>query len=140
MMSNFQNMTSIKYWHVWVGNGGCTHQSYKEIPVDLPAKSWNGLSSELKISAVETDIIRRQFIVLEPSSICDWHTNPVAQWIIPLSGKWFVETLDGVRVEMGPGEISYGEDQDSGTIDGKIGHLSGTVNKEPCVLLLLQTQ
>ena len=40
-----------------------------------------------------------------------WHENPEPQWIIPLSGRWFVESMDGERVEMGPGEISFGEDQ-----------------------------
>jgi hypothetical protein len=42
-----------------------------------------------------------------------WHENPAAQWIIPLSGRWFVETMDGHRVEMGPGDASLGEDQGS---------------------------
>jgi hypothetical protein len=35
--------------------------------------------------------------------------------------------MDGVRVEMGPGEISFGEDQNTRQVDGKRGHLSGTV-------------
>ncbi len=30
---------------------------------------------------------------------------------VTLSGRWFVETMDGHRVEMGPGEISFAEDQ-----------------------------
>ncbi len=40
-----------------------------------------------------------------------WHENPAAQWIITLSGHWFIETMDGHRVEMGPGDVSLGEDQ-----------------------------
>jgi len=43
--------------------------------------------------------------VLPVGWIGDWHENPRPQWIIPLSGRWFVESMDGVRVEMGPGEI-----------------------------------
>jgi hypothetical protein len=30
-----------------------------------------------------------------------WHENPKPQRIVPLSGRWFVETMDGKRVEMG---------------------------------------
>lgn len=68
-----------------------------------------------------------------------WHENPVPQWIIPLSGRWFVESMDGTRVEMGPGEISFGEDQDCVEIaEGKKGHLSGTVGNEPAVLMVVQ--
>jgi hypothetical protein len=46
--------------------------------------------------------------------------------------------MDGVRVEMGPGEISFGEDQNTRQVDGKRGHLSGTVGAEPAVLMLVQ--
>jgi hypothetical protein len=28
---------------------------------------------------------------------------------VPLSGRWFVETMDGTRVQMGPGEASFGK-------------------------------
>jgi hypothetical protein len=39
---------------------------------------------------------------------------------------------------MGPGEISFGEDQNTRPLDGKRGHLSGTVGAEPAVLMLVQ--
>lgn len=43
-------------------------------------------------------------LVLE-GSIIDWHENPVKQWIVPLSGRWFVETMDHLRVEMRAGDF-----------------------------------
>jgi hypothetical protein len=76
--------------------------------------------------------------VLPPGWTGDWHENPQPQWIIPLSGRWFVETMDGHRVEMGPGEASFGEDQGTRPEDGRKGHRSGTVGPEACVLLLVQ--
>jgi hypothetical protein len=40
---------------------------------------------------------------------------------------------------MGPGEISFGEDQDcAATADGRKGHLSGTVGDQPAVLMVVQ--
>jgi hypothetical protein len=68
----------------------------------------------------------------------DWHENPLPQWIVPLSGSWFVETMDGHRVEMGPGELSFGGDQGCRCLDGKQGHLSGAVGSEPALLMLIQ--
>ena len=50
-------------------------------------------------------------LILMPGEIGDWHENPMPQWIIPLRGRWSVETMDGVIVEMGPGDISFGGDQ-----------------------------
>jgi hypothetical protein len=69
----------------------------------------------------------------------DWHENPKPQWIIPLSGAWFVETMDGTRVEMGPGDISFGEDQGCRVdAQGRKGHTSGTVGDAPAILMLVQ--
>ena len=66
------------------------------------------------------------------------HEDTRLQWIIPLSGRWFVESMDGQRVEMGPGEISFGEDQNTVERDGRKGHRSGTVGDEPAVLMVVQ--
>ena len=68
----------------------------------------------------------------------DWHENPAPQWIIVLSGHWFIESMDGTRIEQGPGEFSFGEDQDCKKHDGKIGHRSGTLGEEPAVLMTVQ--
>ncbi len=47
--------------------------------------------------------------------------------------------MDGQRVEMGPGEISFGEDQNTKPdAQGHQGHLSGTVGGEPSVLMIVQ--
>ncbi|HEY5226597.1 MAG TPA: cupin domain-containing protein, partial [Methylovirgula sp.] len=76
--------------------------------------------------------------VLPPGWTGTWHENPKPQWIIPLSGRWFVESMDGQRVEMGTGEISFGGDQNTRQIDGRKGHMSGTVGSEAAVLMLVQ--
>jgi hypothetical protein len=68
----------------------------------------------------------------------DWHENPKPQWIIPLSGRWFVESMDGTRVEMGAGELSFGGDQGCREVNGRRGHLSGTVGDVPAVLMVVQ--
>ena len=55
------------------------------------------------------------------------------------SCRWFVETMDGSRVEMGKGELSFGGDQGcKADATGRKGHRSGTVGREPAVLLLVQ--
>ena len=67
-----------------------------------------------------------------------WHENPKPQWIVPLSGRWFVEAMDGTRVEMGAGEISFGGDQHCRDLDGRRGHRSGTIGDAPAVLMVIQ--
>jgi hypothetical protein len=55
--------------------------------------------------------------------------------VIPLRGRWFIETMDGNRVEMGPGDIHFG--QDEGTTNEK-GHRSGQIGDEPCLQIMIQ--
>jgi hypothetical protein len=128
----------IAYWHVWTGDDGVTHQSRCELSAfrkesmgGRAAPQWNDtlLRSSAKI-----------LLCVQPVGwVGEWHENPRPQWIIPLSGRWFVETTDGMRVEMGPGDLSFGGDQNS-TPDalGRIGHRSGTVGDEPASLMVIQ--
>ncbi|WP_332349331.1 cupin domain-containing protein [Asaia spathodeae] len=73
-----------------------------------------------------------------------WHPDPKPQWIIPLKGRWWVRAMDGTRVEMGPGDILFGEDQDvhpmtEGPYKGKKGHDAGNVGDDEVTLLVIQS-
>jgi hypothetical protein len=127
----------VPYWHVWTDVDGVSHQSRCELTQfenaaiqPTAAPQWLGAKTRQDATVLVT--------VLPAGWIGNWHENPRPQWIVPLSGRWFVETMDGTRVEMGPGDISFGEDQNTRTVDGKRGHLSGTIGSEPAVLMLVQ--
>jgi hypothetical protein len=129
----------VPYWHLWTDEAGCSHQTRCKISefefksMSPPADpQWQGP----KGSGGMTTLITVQPI----GWIGDWHENPKPQWIIPLSGRWFVESMDGMRVEMGPGEISFGGDQNCKSSDGKLGHRSGTVGDVPAVLMVVQLE
>jgi hypothetical protein len=78
------------------------------------------------------------FTVQPVGWVGDWHENPAPQWIIVLSGRWFIESMDGMRIEQGPGEFSFGEDQDCIEKNGRKGHRSGTLGTEACCLMTVQ--
>ena len=61
-----------------------------------------------------------------------------ARRIVVLSGRWWIESMDGFRVEQGAGEFSFGEDQGCHETNGKKGHRSGTIGDEPCRLMTVQ--
>jgi hypothetical protein len=46
--------------------------------------------------------------------------------------------MEGGRREFGPGEFSFGGDQNCRERDGRKGHLSGTLGDEPAVLMVIQ--
>ncbi|MHB1094196.1 hypothetical protein [Thiobacillus sp.] len=127
----------LDYWHVWTDVNGVSHQTRCSLAnfelggVGDAAAQWNDKQAKGEATVV--------FVVLPVGWIGEWHENPAPQWILPLSGRWWVESMDGTRVEMGTGELSLGEDQ--GCVqdgEGRKGHRSGTVGDEPAVLMTVQ--
>jgi hypothetical protein len=136
---NSDSNPAVSYWHLWTDADGVSHQSHcmmtefeKAAIAPQADPQWIGV----KMKDAATIFVT----VLPVGWIGDWHENPKPQWIIPLSGRWFVESMDGQRVEMGPGEISFGEDKNTRTVAGKQGHLSGTLGDDPAVLMIVQLE
>ena len=127
----------VPYWHLHTDEEGVSRQTRCEMTrfdfksLSPPANpQWQGEKTHDGATV---------FVTVQPAGwVGQWHENPKPQWIIPLSGRWFVQAMDGSRVEMGPGEISFGEDQGCVERDGRKGHLSGTVGGEPAILMIVQ--
>jgi quercetin dioxygenase-like cupin family protein len=134
-MTGRDERPSMAYWHVYVDEDGISRQqrcdltrfTFEGIGADV-APQWNDRMEKSQAGVT--------FTVLPVGWVGDWHENPRPQWIAVLSGRWFVETMDGTRVEMGPGELMFGEDQNTREHDGRKGHLSGTVGDEPCTMIV----
>lgn len=129
---------TIPYWHLWADEAGATHQTRCE----LTHFQWQGMGGKASpqwndhLLAGETSLL---LSVLPIGWTGDWHENPKPQWIAVLSGRWFVESTDGIRVEMGAGEFSFGGDQHARPDrQGRVGHRSGALGEEPCRLMIVQ--
>ncbi|WP_343528934.1 hypothetical protein [Sphingomonas sp.] len=94
-----------------------------------------GKTDALWQRSLPTDVVGVKYLVMPVGWQGAWHESPAPQWVIPLSGRWFLESAAGERIEMGPGDLHWG--QDLNTTDGR-GHRSGQIGEEPCVLLMLQ--
>ncbi len=131
-------MPSVCYWHVWTDADGVTHQKQCRLK-NLAMRQFAPPSPAMWVESLAVSPSAITFLVLPPGFDGGWHRNPKPQWIIPMSGRWFVEAMDGTRVEMGPGELSFGEDQAARRDrQGREGHRSGTIGTEPAVLMLVQ--
>jgi hypothetical protein len=127
----------LAYWHVWSDDDGVTRQTNVELSA-FAKQSMGGAAPQWndRLLTGNTTVV---FAVMPVGWIGEWHENPKPQWIVPLCGCWFVETTDGVRVEMGPGEVSFGGDQNAhADARGRKGHRSGTVGDVPAVLMIVQ--
>jgi hypothetical protein len=132
-----ESKPTVPYWHLWTDAEGISHQTRCAM-TDFERSAIQPGTSPQWIGSKTSDGATVFMTVLPAGWIGDWHENPKPQWIIPLSGQWFVEAMDGQRVEMGPGDISFGEDQHARTVQGRKGHLSGTVGDAPAVLMIVQ--
>ncbi|KQO72918.1 cupin [Methylobacterium sp. Leaf102] len=127
---------TMPYWHVFTDPEGISRQErftlsnfrFQGVGPDV-APQWNDKQDPTKAGVT--------FTVLPVGWVGEWHENPKPQWIAVLTGRWFVETMDGHRVEMGPGDLMFGEDQNTVAHDGRKGHLSGTVGDEPCTMMVV---
>lgn len=129
---------TVSYWHVWTDEKGVSHQTRCELSNFKQESMGGGAAPQWnnRLFNGETEVL---FAVQPVGWVGEWHENPQPQWIVPLSGRWFVETMDGHRVEMGAGEFSFGGDQNTQPNEkGQKGHLSGTVGDEPAVLMVVQ--
>lgn len=127
----------IAYWRLWVDSDGVSRQS-RRVLTDFALEGFADGAAPQWVGARTTGEASLLITVLPVGWIGDWHPNPRPQWIVPLSGTWFVESMDGTRVEMGPGALSFGGDQRAREIDGRRGHRSGAVGDQPAVLMLAQ--
>ena len=128
---------ALAYWHVHVDARGVSRQERRTLR-GFVRRSMGGAAPQWNLP-LAADPRRALFCELPVGWIGEWHENPAPQWIVPLSGRWFVETMDGTHVEMGPGEASFGGDQGCiADAAGHQGHRSGTVGDVPAVLLLVQ--
>lgn len=138
MSDHPSNQPTLFYWHVWTDDDGISHQTRCQL-IDFSKESMGGAADPQwnnRLMRGEAEVL---FCTLPVGWVGDWHENPRPQWIVPISGTWYVETMDGTRVEMGPGEVSFGADQNT-TADakGRQGHVSGCVGDEPAQLMVIQ--
>ncbi len=130
----------VPYWHVWTDENGVSHQDRCRLS-DFAFESVSSGAAPSWIERLSSPAANVIVLVLPAGWVGEWHENPKPQWIVPLSGSWFVETMDGMRVEMGPGELSFGNDQNTRPdAQGRRGHRSGTVGDQPSVLILVQVE
>ena len=135
-MANSGTKPTVPYTHLWVDQRGVSHQSVCHLSdfilkgVGNAEPQWNDAHQAAQSTVVHT--------VQPVGWVGEWHENPAPQWIVVLTGRWWIESMDGTRIEQGPGEVSFGEDQNCVELDGRKGHRSGTIGDEPAVLMTIQ--
>ena len=79
----------VDYWHLWTDEDGVSHQTrcalenFEFKGVGDADPQWNDKQQRGEATVV--------FTVQPVGWVGEWHENPAPQWIVPLSGSWWVE-------------------------------------------------
>ncbi|WP_210324288.1 cupin domain-containing protein [Azorhizobium oxalatiphilum] len=128
------NPPHLTYMAMHTDPAGLSAMAFRELTGFSP-RSLGGQAASMwmqRFAGAPTEV---WFTVLPVGWVGEWHESPARQWVTALSGRWWIETADGQRLEMGPGEIHWGQDQS--TI-GQRGHRSGQSGDTPCVQLMIR--
>lgn len=131
------NKPTALYWHLWTDADGISRQA-QCVMTNFDLQSITASADPQWLGKKTSGAMTVMVTVLPVGWVGAWHENPKPQWIVPLSGCWFVESMDGTCVQMKAGELAFGGDQNCREIEGKRGHKSGAVGEIPATLLLIQ--
>ena len=127
----------LSYFELTKGNSGAT--TIRQVSLTgFQSDSLGGLAAPSWIRNVSGEFQNVSFVWMPIGWVGEWHESPHPQWVVALQGRWFIETQDGARVEMGPGELHWGADQATNVIDGHLGHRSGQLGTDACLLMMVQ--
>ena len=136
-MTDTNSPAPLPYWHLWTDDDGISRQNLCSMaPYTLGVLGPND-SPQWSLDLIKEG---NAFLTLLPVGwTADWHENHIPKWIYVLRGSWSVESMDGQKQVFGPGEFSFGGDQQCiATASGARGHLSAQVGDEPCLQLIIQ--
>lgn len=136
-MGNNEPSTALSYWHLWRDDEGISRQTYCELTgfefINL------GPRNTPLFNRVIDDNLTATAVILPVGWKASWHENPAPKLIYVLKGSWAITSMDGQRVVVGPGEFSFGGDQNCTTdAEGRNGHISEQLGDEPCIQLAIQ--
>ena len=127
-----------QYWHNWTDGKGVSHLTRCELSTfelqslsPPAAPEWANRQASGNASVIT---------VPQPAGWKGmWHQESKVYWIVTLTGKWFVEAMDGTRMELGPGDVWLAEDQESKEdAEGRKGHHSGNIGDETVTLMVVE--
>jgi hypothetical protein len=128
---------SVPFWEMKPGPDGRSTID-EQMLTDFARRVVSGETDPIWMREFRGEVKAIWFNVLPVGWLGDWHPSPELQWVVPLSGRWFIETQDGKRIEMGPGDIHWGADVAIPEANAHIAHRSGQLGDGPCVQMMIQ--
>jgi hypothetical protein len=128
---------AVGYWHLWTDDDGTSHLTHRRFDQLTLTDVAKGAVPILVESMGTTDSGSIDIAVVRSGVVGEWHEDPRPLWGAVLTGCFFLEAMDGTRVELTSGDLFLGEDQGTRSPDGRRGHRSGAVGDDDVTLLMV---
>ncbi|MQR99437.1 cupin domain-containing protein [Gluconobacter aidae] len=133
---------TISYWDNWTDPQGVTHLTKCKISTFHEASTTSAETPDagkVMLSTPHDGPATMTIQVQPPHWKGGWDESHHVQWIVPLSGIYFVKAMDGTSVELNPGDVLLSEDlAPAGRGADPKGHLSGNVGNAAVALQVLR--
>ena len=97
----------VPYYSLWTGPNGTS--SLATCALDgFEMKSVGGQAAPLWLRQIPDEVAAVLFMVLPVGWVGEWHESPRPQWVVPLSGRWFIETAGWFTRRNGAGRHPLG--------------------------------
>ncbi|KAJ7568187.1 hypothetical protein O6H91_01G022100 [Diphasiastrum complanatum] len=124
------------YYQIWVSEDGETHfienkmtgftlQPYSSKP-QLVRSDFGGNPTKLVFTELAVGLEQ------------PLHSAPTTQFVVTLSGSWYVKTTDGKKFEFHPGDVLFQDNTKDSPADKQPQHYSGVVGDKPCRQMIVQ--
>ncbi|KAL3699758.1 hypothetical protein R1sor_017780 [Riccia sorocarpa] len=127
---------NFKYIQLWVSEDGETHIKeckFRDFSLQMYSSQPQYVKSDF--GGQPTKLV---FTELAPGLKQPLHPCPEVQFVITLSGSWFIETTDGSRYEFQPGEVLFQDNVKWSPAAKLPQHYSGVVGDQPCQQFIIQ--
>ena len=101
MNDSKEDSPALPYLSMWTTPDGLSSIGLTELRGFFQG-SVGGKASPLWMGEMPGTVEKVLFNLMEVGWQGEWHESPKPQWIIPLTGRWFIETQDGNRVGRPP--------------------------------------
>lgn len=127
----------FRYTHLWASADGETHLQSCTAK-DFESKGYSGSPQWVLGLGKRFTPTSLTLTQVDPGWDNPWHPCPAPQFVVTLSGSWFLRTSDGSEVRFKAGDVLWQDNTKDCPSAKPAQHCSGTVGDEPCRQLLVQ--
>jgi hypothetical protein len=126
----------FRYYQIYASENGTTHFTLCRMHgFDLKAYS---SKPQFTRSDFGGEVSKLVFTELAVGLEQELHTCPQVQFVVTLSGSWYVKTSDGTKHVFKPGDVLFQDNTKDSPASDQPQHYSGVVGDKPCQQMIVQ--